>query len=47
MLVAGLLLSPTWGLADEPKENPPGSGPIEMKNVFECLKACNALPLWA
>ncbi|MCY1078407.1 hypothetical protein [Archangium lansingense] len=42
MLIAGLLLNPSWGLADQPKEERPDGGPIEMKNVFECLKACNA-----
>ncbi|MFL5351934.1 hypothetical protein [Archangium sp.] len=42
MLAAGLLLSPTWGLAAEPKEERPDGGTVEMKNVFECLKACNA-----
>lgn len=41
-LIAGLLLSPSWGLAEEPKEDRPEGGPFEMKNVFECLKACNA-----
>lgn len=42
LLLAGLLLSPTWGLADEPKAERPDGGGTEMKNVFECLKACNA-----
>lgn len=42
MLVAGLLLSPTWGLAAEPKGERRDGGTVEMTNVFECLKACNA-----
>lgn len=42
MLVLGLLLCPTWGLAAEPGKERPDGATIEMKNVFECLKACNA-----
>ena len=42
MLIAGLVLSPSWGQADEPKEERSEGSSIEMQNVFECLKACNA-----
>ena len=42
VLITGLLLSPTRGLAEEPKEERPDGGPVLIENVFECLKACNA-----
>lgn len=42
MLSAVLLLSPVAGVADPPDKEQPDAGPIQMTNVFECLKACNA-----
>ena len=35
MLIAGLVLSPSWGQADEPKEERPEGSPIEMQNAAE------------
>ncbi len=42
LLSAGLLLVPEGGMAGELEKERPDGGTIQMTNVFECLKACNA-----